>query len=1442
MAPCCMGRAAILFSLLALGAAFSGVFNSSYKGVFTDYMDQSQQQKRIDYKTNTQQTSDALNLHPNLFFDAGEIQDLRHKSSTTHIHIFKIIRNAVLTMLSTPQLYLPPVKHEDFSAKWNEVYGNNLPPLAFYCLLCPEDTAAFQFAMEFMDRMAAYPDWGVTTAPNDEVPIAHSLTGFATAFDFLYISLSTSRKDKYLKKIRAVTKEIYEFSKIRGWGKQLLQNHQATNILAILTGALVTGVHDDPETMIWKQVAVNCMEKTMFLLNHVVDGSLDEGVAYGSYTAKSITQYVFLAKRHFSIDNTENNWLKQHFWFYYATLLPGFQRTIGIADSNYNWFYGPESQLVFLDSFVLKNGTGNWLAQQIRKHRPKDGPMGESSSHRLTTLHTEYIWYNAQLTPQHPYGFGTSKMHIFSNWGVVTYGAGMPNSQGNTFVSFKSGKLGGRAIYDIVHFKPYSWIDGWKSFNPGHEQPDQNSFTFAPNGQVFVSEALYGPKYSYLNNVLLFAPSPTSQCNKPWEGQLGECEKWLRWMDDEVGETAGEVIAAAHHKDMMFVSGEAVSAYSSAMKLKSVYRYNWFYGPESQLVFLDSFVLKNGTGNWLAQQIRKHRPKDGPMGESSSHRLTTLHTEYIWYNAQLTPQHPYGFGTSKMHIFSNWGVVTYGSGMPNSQGNTFVSFKSGKLGGRAIYDIVHFKPYSWIDGWKSFNPGHEQPDQNSFTFAPNGQVFVSEALYGPKYSYLNNVLLFAPSPTSQCNEPWEGQLGECEKWLRWMDDEVGETAGEVIAASHHKDMMFVSGEAVSAYSSAMKLKSVYRVLLLLNSQTLLVVDHIERQKDSPVNLVSAFFHNLDIDFKYVPYRFIDRYNGALMDVWDAHYKMFWFDRHGKSPVARIQEAEQAAEFKTRWTQFVNITFQMDSTVTRMAYIFHGPYVKLSNCRFIDDSKQGLRLAVNINNTEKIVSVVTNYQDISARLSYLGFGGYAQVEDIHHVTRFGLGTDVVLKQYTVNTTIFHFGFTVNLIAGVILCVAIGFLASHRKFYSCFSKFLRCALITVIILWITELLFVSNNCNQPLCGVKWIRAPTDTDAKQSYSQFFYLPTVVITSLPGSGAEILKHLFYNSSDFIYIRIPTEHLDIPETEFEFDSFVDACEWTKSDVKSGRFKMIQGWFHSIGHNTKLHLQNIQLNEVSGTTVVKDKRKKIRRKEPLAESKSRGKRSLDRDAEYIRELRRHLSAHQSARVVVSLSSGSWTLKLPFIQEVIGPSTKALYVVRDPRAWIYLMLYNSKPSLYSLRNIPQHLSMAFKEEDNNEKCNSRYAPEYESLRRLLSGSESNAVSLLAHLWLANTAASLRINQDLSAMNYLLIKFEDIVQFPQETAEAIHVFLGIPLAPARLNEIIFATSTNLFNLPYEGDISPTNINIWKQNMPRKDIRVIEDICWSVMNQLGYSKFTN
>ncbi|XP_063075106.1 dermatan-sulfate epimerase-like protein [Engraulis encrasicolus] len=1219
MAAECIWRCVILLCVLAVELAFSDISSVSSKQSFF--------RKEIALLSgNTTITTTepwkvmSTNLHPNLFFGQVEMRSMIKKMTTTHKHIFKVIQKAVETMLSSPALYLPPENHEEFGSKWNEIYGNNLPPLALYCLLCPDDSAASQFLVKFMDRMAEYPDWMVTSAPTDEVPMAHSLTGFATAYDFIYTYLDTKRRVHYLKKIRSATQALFELSKHRGWGKQFLQNHQTTNIMGILIGALVVGEHGDPETMMWKQVVVNYMEKTMFLLNHVVDGSLDEGVAYGSYTAKSITQYIFLAQRHFQIDNTQNNWLRAHFWFYYATLLPGFQRTVGIADSNYNWFYGPESQLVFLDAFVLQNGMGNWLARQVRRHRPKDGPMMQSAAQRWATLHTEFIWFNGERDPQPPPGFGEAAMHIFSNWGVVTYGAGLPYKEGNTFVSFKSGKLGGRAVYEIVHAKPYSWVDGWTNFNPGHEHPDQNSFTFAPNGQVFISEALYGPKYSYLNNVLVFSPSPTSQCNQPWEGQLGECGKWLSWGEKEVGSSAGELVASASHQDTLFVSGEAVSAYSSAMKLKSV----------------------------------------------------------------------------------------------------------------------------------------------------------------------------------------------------------------------------------------------YRALVLLNSQTLLVLDHVEKRKDSPLRALSAFFHNLDIDLKYVPYKAFEMFHGALMDVWDAHYKIFWMNSDSFSPVARIQEAQQVAEFKKRWTQFINVTFPMEKSVTRIAYLMHGPFVTVSSFRFIDNSKNGVRLLIKLNGTETIVSVITNYQDISARFKYLGFSGFAKIENSQQVVYFGQGIQTALKD-SESDSLSHLGLIITLFFGLMF-VAMAYVWRKRTFSIHLHWLLRKTLIIVLLFWLFELLVLSNGCAQIICSTKQSSSSkvdhSGSDSASLSPQFAStLPSTIITSLPGSGAEILEQLFANSSDFVYIRVSPSHLDVPKTEFEFNAMVDACEWTQEDAQRGQFKAIQGWFHSVVLNVRLHLQNIQSHLSSDRSTGRSrlakrtKGKKVGRK-PLAQQSSK-KKGNARNQDYIRELWRHVATYQNARPVLNLASGGWSLKMPFLQEVIGASFRAIHVVRDPRAWIYMMLSSSTPSLYSRKNVKKHLSALSMQAGNGggggggggdgQVC-TKFCPEFRAVTQQLSLAEPVPVKVLAHVWLAHTLATIRVNRDMATDSFMRVKFEDIVHLPEDTAGKIHSFLGVPVSPSALNQLIYSTSTNLYSLMYEGDISPSSINVWKENMEYNDIKTIEDMCWPVMQKLGYKKFVS
>ena len=500
--------------------------------------------------------------HPMLFFSAKEINSLRIKATTTHRKISARITDVVKKIRDNLELYMPPLEHDKFTSRWNEMYGNNLCALAMYCVLFPEDSQALELAHDYMNRMAMQPSWEFTSMKSDEMPISHSLVGFATAYDFLYPTLKLKQRQQFYKRIYKATSRHFERFKTASWGRYHLQNHVLNNCVALFIGTLIVQVHNPTLESVVHYV-IGHLNTTVDLLNSIVDGSLDEGVAYSTYTTRSLTMFMFLAQRHFGINYYDSNWLKNHFWYLYATVLPGYKESIGIGDSSAYWFYGPESMLVFLDHFVLRNGYGNWLASQLMKTNHT-----QSKSQVAATYHTEFIWYDESLLEKNP---GLHDLQVFCDWGVVTLGGGSP--QNTTFLSFKSGVTHGRAINNVVKFNLFkSSINGWQSFNPGHEHPDQNSFTFWPAGKPFITEAYYGPKFSFLNNVLMFSPSPVAKCFPPFEGQVGECYKWFDWLSKESETTGADIIAADKHQDFVFISGEAAKSYGKHLMLKSVYR------------------------------------------------------------------------------------------------------------------------------------------------------------------------------------------------------------------------------------------------------------------------------------------------------------------------------------------------------------------------------------------------------------------------------------------------------------------------------------------------------------------------------------------------------------------------------------------------------------------------------------------------------------------------------------------------------------------------------------------------------------------------------------------------------------------------------------------------------------------------------------------------------
>lgn len=531
----------------------------------------------FDFKSN-------FKRHPFLYFDAENIPGLQLAAKSSHRFLANDIKKATETILQSDRLPHRDYKH--FAAKWNEKYGNDLPVLSMYCVLNKEDKKVFEYLVEYMDRLAVFQKWQTTTALEDEVPVSHILIGFVTAFDFLHPRFDRPRQLKYARQIVNKTEELYEMSKKKWWGKVYLQNHVFTNVVALLTASLVIEPYDQRGT-VWKKHAVKLLERNMYLLGYITDGSITESDHYHSYSTRSITQYVFLCKRHMGVDHTSHVWLSNAFWYYYGTALPGMEEPVGFADYHPGWTYGYEANLFFIDRFVLQTGNANWLAMKIRQHNKKRSNF--ASSDTILSMHLDYIWYDPSLKPVAPSTEGLPTLYTYPDMGVVTFRTSTELIPNNTFLSFKSGKLHGASINKLVNDNP-KWLRGWNSFNPGHEQPDRNSFTFAPHGVPMISEGVKNYKYTYLDNTLMFKLSEGNanieSCKEGWVGQIGECSKYLKYGKRNPSGLAidAEIVTSTFKDNVVHVAGEAKGAYHPSLKLESFYRNALLITPEVLVV------------------------------------------------------------------------------------------------------------------------------------------------------------------------------------------------------------------------------------------------------------------------------------------------------------------------------------------------------------------------------------------------------------------------------------------------------------------------------------------------------------------------------------------------------------------------------------------------------------------------------------------------------------------------------------------------------------------------------------------------------------------------------------------------------------------------------------------------------------------------------------------
>lgn len=198
--------------------------------------------------------------------------------------------------------------------------------------------------------------------------------------------------------------------------------------------------------------------------------------------------------------------------------------------------------------------------------------------------------------------------------------------------------------------------------------------------------------------------------------------------------------------------------------------------------------------------------------------------------------------------------------------------------------------------------------------------------------------MFSPAVSKSCFYPWEGQVTEdcSSKWLKYKHDLAADCQGRVVAAVEKSGIVFIRGEGVGAYNPQLRLKSLQRNLLLLHPQLLLLVDQMHLEDDSPLEMATSFFHNVDVPFEETV---IDDVHGAFIRQRDGLYKMYWMDDTGSSEKAVVASRMYPRGYPYNGTNYVNVTTRLRIPITRAVYLFIGPSVDVQSFNVHGDSQQ-----------------------------------------------------------------------------------------------------------------------------------------------------------------------------------------------------------------------------------------------------------------------------------------------------------------------------------------------------------------------------------------------------------------------------------------------------------------------------------------------------------------------
>ncbi len=538
-------------------------------------------------------------LHPKLFFTAADIPTLQAQATTTHAAYYQALTQAVNVDLS----FNPP-----FPSDWTTVHYPDFARIvscaALKAVLTPTSTYINHAKNKTM-ALCRYPHWEPGANVDMDLYASRCCVALAMSYDWLYSSFSKAQRDTIQLKLREQLQRLAAAGpKWIWWSDAHVHNHNVNN-MSYLGTATYALYEEEPEALIWEDMAIDNLDNIMALYGNVTDGSWYEAMNYWGFITWTMLPHLYLLREQRNINYFDRPWVQSFakYRIYGSMANPSLMPMINEAQRD-EW-YGPGDQLALLAS-EYNDGEAQWMRQQVINYAGQNigGPFGYFfyDPSQAETPPTDLSWI---ATDQDTY-FGRSE------WANTNA----------TYVTLKCGLVCGRNAYQT--YWGNGAIGGWE---PSHFQPEQNAFTLGYGDDYMAQSAgLQHPLHRTFNaNTMLVNGA----------GQIGDSTKGEWPLPANKLTMNPQLVDTFMLKHTDYVVGDATTAYPSTLGLTRYRRHLLYVRPDMVVVLDDmrattpstfTFIMRNPSN--IFSQVGSKIQMHGSDIDADMHMLLPTNRTY----------------------------------------------------------------------------------------------------------------------------------------------------------------------------------------------------------------------------------------------------------------------------------------------------------------------------------------------------------------------------------------------------------------------------------------------------------------------------------------------------------------------------------------------------------------------------------------------------------------------------------------------------------------------------------------------------------------------------------------------------------------------------------------------------------------------------------------------